>query len=301
MSKALGHTNQYGGLKLDTECNLRPNSIHMNDDMVFLGQLSVSDFYSLTYGPVIRLAHEYDLRVQPIVQPHKVADMGEWGGLQHANHILSQRFPSRDRHYLTHMPQTVNLGILHEAMQMFKDDLALAATRPFREVHRGNGDISFRFLVNHLRIERWREALLWVWAVGKMGQLKGTDQPGIWGPGVRNELKNVLSTNDLEGTITVMKPHRTTLEHMDNVFDTADWARPKSTRYTFSSLDGHLPAPSGQGSTTEQGCRIDLNQCFSQAFLTGQEDVSASDMFKRLAFAEPDCGDCRESLLTILD
>lgn len=52
---------------------------------------------------------------------------------------------------------------------MWPDALALAASHPFRETDSGAGDISILFLQAHFIVERWREALLWSWAVAKHG------------------------------------------------------------------------------------------------------------------------------------
>ena len=54
---------------------------------------------------------------------------------------------------------------------MWPEELNRAASHPFRETVAGPGDISMLFLQAHFIVERWREALLWSWAVGKHGSI----------------------------------------------------------------------------------------------------------------------------------
>jgi 3-O-alpha-D-mannopyranosyl-alpha-D-mannopyranose xylosylphosphotransferase len=266
----------------------------MNDDMLLLGELSISDFFSIPFGSVFRLEREFNLRVSPFNTPSNIGDSGEWGGLNHANSVLSQRFPSRPRHYLHHVPKTLTKPIIYEAMHMFPDAINLAATRSFRESKEGEGDIEMGFLITHLRIERWREALLWIWAVGKMGTLEGNEE-GVWSHRARAELKNLLHFKAGESAVTVIKQERHTLKDVESVFKSAQgWDAPKATSYSFSSMDGHLPALTMI--ETPKTCAIGLERCFGSWFASGKEKISAADMFKRLTFEQWECGDCCEYL-----
>lgn len=44
----------------------------------------------MLYGSVFRLDHQFGLQVKPVLEPSKVSDNGEWGGLQHASWLISK-------------------------------------------------------------------------------------------------------------------------------------------------------------------------------------------------------------------
>jgi 3-O-alpha-D-mannopyranosyl-alpha-D-mannopyranose xylosylphosphotransferase len=59
-------------------------------------------------------------------------------------------------------------------------------------------------------------------------------------------------------------------------------------------MDGHLPYLQQHGrNVSDSPCVLDLDSCFG-SFWTSSDTVSAADMFKRLTFEKPQCGDCRE-------
>ncbi len=64
--------------------------VQANDDMFFHRPLSTADFYSPLYGSMFRLDRQFGLQVKPVMEPYRIADSGEWGGLQHANWLLSE-------------------------------------------------------------------------------------------------------------------------------------------------------------------------------------------------------------------
>ena len=68
-----------------------------------------------------------------------------------------------------------------------------AGERGFRKSHRGKGDLEMSWLISHLKVERWREALIWVWAVGRVG-----GQEGVWGDKAREEIKGLLGIRNGE-------------------------------------------------------------------------------------------------------
>jgi 3-O-alpha-D-mannopyranosyl-alpha-D-mannopyranose xylosylphosphotransferase len=150
------------------------------------------------------------------------------------------------------------------------------------------------FMVTHLRIERWREALLWIWAVGKMGNLDSSDEIGTWGEAARAELKSLLNLETLSGTTLVVKQNRDTLKDMDSTFKKGNWETPKATTYSFSSMDGHVPPIQLYEREGPETCMFKVGQCLGEAFVNGTRDVPAEEMFKHLAFADWRCGDCRE-------
>ncbi len=118
--------------------------------------------------------------------------------------------------------------MLQEVTSIWTDEIALAATRPFRESNNGDGDIENAFLVTHHRIERWREALLWTWVMGKMGAREG----GKLGKLAREEVEKVFGT--LTGLVEFpVSKEREVLEDLNGSFAKAGWNAPKSTKYHF--------------------------------------------------------------------
>lgn len=261
--------------------------IMSNDDMFFLRDLSTTDFFHPLYGSVLRLESHPNLLVKPVIPTQLRSSPGEWGGLQYANVILSQRFPDRPRMYIFHQPKHLSLPLVHEAEIMFAAELTEAATRGFRESRRGVADVEFAWLVTHLRVERWREALLWSWAVAKLG-----DEHGQWGKNAKDEVVRVLGldVDDLRDRVTVQSAPRGTLQEYEAVNHQVGWENPASTTYQFSSFDGHMPPRPEQH--LDRLCGMSLARCFPPDFFTSSNTTSASDMFTHIAFAAPECGDC---------
>lgn len=311
--------------------------IMSNDDMFVLRDLSKEDFHHPLFGMVARL--DSGVEVKPQVTPNLLSSSGEWGGLQHANLLISQRFPSRKRPYMHHLPKALTRSLVHEATVMFAPSLTDAATRAFRESRRGRADVEMSWLVTNLQIERWREALLWTWIVAKVGGVDGT-----WGPESREALLAALGVDDDWSTTSRDQPllvvrvqiqPRSTLEDMTNIERKAGWEGPKATEYLFSSFDGHIPEhpplsreqkaareearertaapgkfrrPKGQSYSQqisvaklrdpETECKFIINECLPAGFFDNEEvTYAATDIFKRLAFRHPACGDCLISAL----
>lgn len=157
---------------------------------------------------------------------------------------------------------------------MFSRELAVAATRGFRESKRGKADVHFAWLVTHLQIERWREALLWSWAVARLG-----GEEGMWGDDAREDLWGVLgltgTTGPLPEEVVVIQNERTTLDDMDLMMDRNDMQFPEASEYLFSksiredpiffssliffSLDGRPSTPYAQQRTRSRILRILTN------------------------------------------
>lgn len=269
-------------------------------------QFALVDVLVLTAGP-----RQFYQQVKPLLDKAWINDAGEVGGLYHANWLLSQRFPRRLRPYFAHVPKVITRGLHHEASLMFEDALTAAGQRQFRELPIGEGNVQMQWLLTALRVERWREALLWTWIVGKVGTapqwqpgqtgqyLGGT--VGIWGEEARAEIEELFGLNQEDTDVIKIEIHRGerwTLEEerMNSHFEGAGWEPPKATEFLFSSMDGHMPPilrPSQSPSTNDR-CTFDLERCLG-SFWSRQEDVTADDMFKRLAFANPSCGDCCRS------
>jgi 3-O-alpha-D-mannopyranosyl-alpha-D-mannopyranose xylosylphosphotransferase len=112
---------------------------------------------------------------------------------------------------------------------MFSTELAESATRGFRESKRGLADLEMAWLVGHLRVERWREALLWSWAVGRVG---GSE--GVWGVEARKELMDVLKMiSEDEEVVIIQRSERETLNDLARLEENTGWEAAKSTRFIF--------------------------------------------------------------------
>jgi 3-O-alpha-D-mannopyranosyl-alpha-D-mannopyranose xylosylphosphotransferase len=218
-------------------------SLALNDDQFFLKPYAVSDWWSGIYGTVLRLDYNYNQQVRPLLDKKFLNNAGENGGLYHANWLLSQRFPKRLRPYFAHVPKVITRGLHHEASIMFKDALTTSAQRKFRELVDGEGDVHMQWLLMALRIERWREAMLWTWAVARVGtrpawgENKG-GQIGIWGDEARDDIKELFGVTDEDDDvieIEVTRGERWTMEkdRMAGNLEGAGWEAPKNTEFLW--------------------------------------------------------------------
>ena len=288
-------------------------SVALNDDFFILRNLSVSDFHSPLFGSVIRFdpgvscaaaccvkslpsltCFKYYQQVQPVLESWRQTEAGETGGLYHANYILSKRFPNRLRPYFAHAPKVITRNLHHEASLMFQDALTLSTTRRFREAKIGVSDIQIQWLLTLLRVERWREALLWTWAVANIGARNGN-----WDDQARSDVKDLFGLTAADFDVAQIEVHRgerwtMKRERIEELFTQAGWGVPQATQYLFSSMDGHLPPILTPGKDeTNDVCILDLDECFG-SFWSDNESVPATEIFTRLAFKKPKCGDCSE-------
>ncbi|BEJ12056.1 hypothetical protein CspHIS471_0205160 [Cutaneotrichosporon sp. HIS471] len=267
---------------------LAENFIFSNDDMFFLGGLSTADFHHPLLGPVLRL--EPEMMIKDEVPSNLLTAGGEMGGLQHAALLLSARFARRKREYLHHMPKAFTKTMAQESSIMFAQSMTLAGTRAFRQSKRGRADISAAFMTAHLQIERWREGLLWTYIVAKLG-----GQDGVLRANARDQLRKVLRLQKgKEGDgLMFEKIKRSTLQDVEEMSYRARWEQALHTQYYFSSFDGHMPSSKKilhNGDTKH--CIFSISQCLPKDFFSNDEDVSAVDVFRTLAFELDGCGDC---------
>jgi 3-O-alpha-D-mannopyranosyl-alpha-D-mannopyranose xylosylphosphotransferase len=89
------------------------------------------------------------------------------------------------------------------------------------------------------QVERWREALLWTYAVANLGR-KALGEEGHWGDTARMELREMFGLMDeyeYEDVmkIEVHKGDRWTLEpeRMERVLEQAGWEAPKASEFLF--------------------------------------------------------------------
>ncbi|EPS98615.1 hypothetical protein FOMPIDRAFT_59328 [Fomitopsis schrenkii] len=269
--------------------------VYMNDDLFFGVSLQPATFYTPAYGIVLHLVPS--LMVPP--DGPTAETKGEWRGMTESNLMLSQRFGARHRPYVMHEAKIVSAPILAELETIWPAAFERSASHLFRETA-GPGtppDINTLLLHAHFIIERAREALLWSWAVGKVG---GVDDR--WGADEARRAWMEVSAAGLSamGEVLVKAGHRYTLEkeRVENTLKESGLEGGLgATSYVFSSLDGYAYAWLGEGrdsfhrltpdisSDDLPSCTISYHECF--------EGYSrASDVFKHIAFEKPQCGDC---------
>ncbi|KIJ52435.1 hypothetical protein M422DRAFT_64923 [Sphaerobolus stellatus SS14] len=269
------------------------NFIYMNDDFFMLADLATSDFYTSAYGVVLRM--QSDLLVKSVQYPRGAAT-GEWPPLEFTNYCISSRFGSRQRPYIAHTAKSLSLSLLKEFHQIWESEFGVTASHPFRGMWTGHRDIYAIFLFIHTLVERWREALLWSWAVGKHG---GLDDE--WDDERKRQAWIDLGGKPGENEImVVMKPRSSTNE--DIVEDTLlNAGQPPSgkTSYEFVSGDGypygyydekHKGVWPNFGEDYDEGdlCTIKFDRCLDWPGIH-----TASGFFTHVAFKENiECGDC---------
>lgn len=215
---------------------LSDNFVFSNDDMFLRHEQAVADFVHPILGNVVRA--EPGFMVDPKLDPKLKSTSGEWGGLGNAATLIAGRFPSRPREYILHMPKGLSRSIAHEASVMFAQQLTTASTRTFRESTRGRADVEFAWLMTHLQIERWREALLWSFIVARVG-----GENGEWGPEARDELR-AIGLDGRDNSTTIHRRPRATLNDMENIAANAGWEGPLRTTYMHCKLNCLSPNPS---------------------------------------------------------
>ncbi|KAF8607028.1 hypothetical protein BDV93DRAFT_520623 [Ceratobasidium sp. AG-I] len=270
--------------------------VYINDDVFFSRDLSARDFYMAEHGIVMRMQNYITISPDPEVPQH---DGLEWESLQYSNWLLSNRFGTRHRPYPTHLAKTLSIPMLQEVSQAWSEETLLVESRPFRgmkhmdwfgtgesHITGGSADMYMVFLEHHWVVERWREALLWSWVVGR-GQHRAANHhesnADAWTKSIAREAWKELGGSADKSVLEVRRARRGTLDKAN------EWAGTQATTLTFSSLDGY-PYSEGMGETgwVSEGdvCEINFDHCFNN-------HDSASRTFQRVAFEEPTaCGDC---------
>ncbi|KAG8982895.1 hypothetical protein FRB90_006471 [Tulasnella sp. 427] len=262
--------------------------VYMNDDVFFASHLTTEDFYSPHLGPIFRL--QPDL----LVHPNK-PKTGEWGALIRTNELLDQRFGHRPRPYVAHTSKTLSLPHLREVASTWSSALHRTSTHAHRTPQE---DVSITFLQTHYTIERWREALLWSFVVATVG---GDDDQ--WTEEQMRAAWMRLGGDPMRREVSVKRGRRRTTEE--------EGRGGRKTRIAFASYDGYphtglgrsgfkeypdLTSSSDRERGTHQAnrCTLRLAECFTVA---EGKVKTASEVFKNVAFRNPQCGDCIISAL----
>ncbi|KAF8710456.1 N-acetylglucosamine-1-phosphate transferase alpha and beta subunits, partial [Rhizoctonia solani] len=270
--------------------NVSDAFIYLNDDFYFAADLSPWDFYTQSYGLVLRM--QSDLLVSSLVDGAQPSS-GEWHSLEFSNRLLSDRFGLRKRPYVIHEAKALKRSLINEISLIWSAELAETSSHPFRtdpllrDAHMG-------FMSAHFIVERWREGLLWSWIVARLGgkedEWNARTSMQAW-----RELGGNHSTPDM--TLLVSTPSRDSLsdERIAEAKAALSGAHTThSTQYSFTSQDGYPYTFLGDYGmrhwprfpTQYMQCAIVFSKCFPPDLF------SANDVFKHAAFKEPQCGDC---------
>ena len=160
--------------------------------------------------------------------------------------LSGERFGTRGRPYPIHAAKSFSMPLLQEAARIWEDEFSATAEHKFRgmkEPETGSGDAHMTFLLTHFVVERWREALLWSWVVGRIGG--DEDQ---WGLEQKQVAWEELGGNpeDIDNQVVVNMTPRKTLEadRVARTLEASGQTFSKRTAYSFCrSLSLYLSTP----------------------------------------------------------
>ncbi|KAH7104304.1 hypothetical protein BKA62DRAFT_502361 [Auriculariales sp. MPI-PUGE-AT-0066] len=300
--------------------------IYLNDDMYFLTDHDVADYWSAPWGLVMRALPFIQVQYTPDLEPVG----GEWQPLRFTNMLISRRFGNTERAYISHTPKSGTITLWREFATMFSEQFKRNRMRQFREVYfedpadasnpqrlanlawpynldpevntegRGPGsiekaDLHTVFGIAHFVMERHREVLLWSWVVGRIGAHDGifnVDEAWKALGGQQGDMIRVLNWD--YGAKDEMRDSRRG-QRIDETLNAAGFQSRKTADYTFVSADGHRFYDWRDDFKEEDAKLINKDAgeiCLirrSECFPTG---INAADVFKNLAFDHGRCGDC---------
>jgi hypothetical protein len=145
---------------------------------------------------------------------------------------LGKRFGSRSRPYLSHHAKSLSHSLLNEVSHTFSGSLYSTSLKKFRGTPQSL-EVYTVFLLTHFVVERWREALLWSWVVGKIG-----GELNEWSDEEARAAWKDVGGKEGEGKVLVKRKWRGSLVHstVDGVLKDAGYDGPRSTRYIFCML-----------------------------------------------------------------
>ncbi|KAJ6530414.1 hypothetical protein DFH09DRAFT_1166275 [Mycena vulgaris] len=251
---------------------LAPTLFYLNDDCFLLKPLSAADFETPLYGPVFRI--QFDLGVKsraPGSVSMGIDKEGEWPGLEYTNWLLDQRFGKRQRRYLHHVAKVLPVPIMREAAAVWADEMAKTGETRFR----GHGSqVNMVFLTTWYTIEKHRESLLYSFIMLRAD----ADADGVFSSTERQVL-----IAGLEAKIPIALREGGSPHYIDVNLVRAGLETPKETVYDWLSSDGY-PLIHTVRTGSAAHCTMDVIECFAPG--------TAIDVFKRVAFDKPQCGDC---------
>ncbi|KAA1085941.1 hypothetical protein PGT21_024958 [Puccinia graminis f. sp. tritici] len=277
---------------------IRDNLLYLNDDCFFINKFSQGDFASELFGPVFRI--QFDLKVADDQEDRSGTDpaRGEWPSLGYSNYLLSQRFGSRERRYLSHLPKVLNIHIMREVSEIWKEEIFLTASSRVRGQRR---ELNMMFLTTWYQIEKHREAMLHSFIMLQ----SDANQDGLISVHEWGAMMKRIGAREEGGMIEVTKPLR---PRRGVVEDGLGDSKPRETDYGWLSSDGYplvgpdpaeVPdyrhrAPAG----SKTFCRLNVTDCFLRPVVnSGDFPGSSESLLRRIASERPECGDCLLALL----
>ncbi|KIM72381.1 hypothetical protein PILCRDRAFT_741928 [Piloderma croceum F 1598] len=298
---------------------LTDTALYFNDDFFLTRRLARSDFSSPLFGPVFRMQNH--VRVSSSAKGTSRADPdGEWPSLEYANWLLDRRFGARKRPYMAHFVKTYSTPLLQEVANIWGDELTNSAAVRFRGAGRGTA-LGLAFFASSYVIERHREALLWSFLVARSDR----DSSGTYSTAERRTLLTEIGFIDTQSDgpiLVVPEPIRLPNDGVEDALTKAGLGVPLSTRYSFTSHEGGYaytglnarpvlnqvessnvskkkplknngwPHYRPGDNNNQVACTLNLFDCFGDAFMAEGDAVSVQEVFKRVSFEQPLCGDC---------
>ncbi|KAJ6612140.1 hypothetical protein B0H10DRAFT_326345 [Mycena sp. CBHHK59/15] len=246
--------------------DVAPALFYLNDDCFILRPLSASDLETPLYGPVFRIQWNLGVKSTPPGSISFRADKeGEWPGLEYTNWLLDQRFGKRERRYLEHIAKVLPTALMQEVAAIWAVELAKGP------------QVNLPYLTIWYTIEKHREMLLYSYIMLRLD----ANADGLLSLAERRVLIDSLDSDH----VPVALRTGGSAHHVNTNLRTAGLPVPKETEYDWLSSDGY---PLITTVNDERGaaahCVLDIEHCFVPGY--------ALDVFKRVAFERPACGDC---------
>ncbi|KAJ7638322.1 hypothetical protein FB45DRAFT_399046 [Roridomyces roridus] len=254
--------------------SLAPTLLYLNDDCFLLKALSAADFESPLFGPVFRIQFDLKVRSTPPDSVRMGVDReGEWPGLEHTNWLLDQRFGKRERRYLHHVAKVMSVPLMREVAGIWANELSTTAEARFRG-HKPQ--VNLLYLTTWYTIEKHREALLYSFIMARAD----ADGSGHFSAAERQILLDGLDSQEI-----TINPRQDTQDVARNM-KRAGLAPPEETEYEWLSSDGYpLIRTVRREHDSKTVCTLVIDTCFPR-------EQTPLEIFRRVAFEKPDCGDC---------
>ncbi|CDW97404.1 hypothetical protein [Sporisorium scitamineum] len=276
---------------------------------IFAAQVSSTDFWSPLYGSVFRLSAEAEADNIPTTQPDAVGTLPGDAPIIRANALLTQRFGSRPRRKLLDLPQPFSKAVVAEMQQTWPKVLSLFASTS------ASTPVDLAALHAHYTVERHREALLWSFLVAKHDRdadgvysnqeaaalLRdlGADHvdkptfPAVPVP-IRNSVdKSTAAANLRRAGLTVHLSHQLLQSSVDGSALYKPRFPSQSSVASGSGSNGDSNANPAGAKQGPVACKLELH-CVEPLLTATRSNAkpSVSDLFARVAYQAPACGDC---------
>lgn len=275
-----------------------PSVLYLNNDVYIGRPIGPSDLSTHLLGPVYRIyPGAFSHGAASLEEAMQIDGEGNGRVMPNTVRLLDQRFGRRDRNYADHTGHVLSTSMMQEVSRVWSKELHETSQVRFR----GSGpEVWLPLLTMYYLVEKHREALLWSFIVAR----SDTD-----GSGIIDEVEHERMLQDTAGRIdgdqiTFATPNRPNNHTMlAEAVVSAGGSLPEETQYIWSSTNGYpyvskeegnsvFPTYDGQG----EFCSLSIKHCFGlpeqEVNATSPAGLQASDLFKRIAFEQPRCGDC---------